>query len=162
MKWVFHRFASFDTHTLFAVMKLRVDVFVVEQACAYPELDSCDNDAGTLHLLGYDGSELTAYARAMPDSRQRRVRIGRVVVAPASRGQGQATELMRRLMSRLEADYPGFELQLAAQQSVVDFYTSLGFSAVSDVYLEEGIAHVDMLRASACTSSSRATDTSTP
>lgn len=159
--WKFHDFRSLDTAMLFALMKLRVDVFVVEQACAYPELDEADTAPETLHLLGYVGDQLVAYARAMPGSAHppghdpvtvesgcsaaRPIRIGRVVVARPYRGKGLATILMQQLMSRLQMQFPNRNHCLAAQVSVQTFYAALGFIPVSDVYLEDGIAHVDMV-----------------
>ena len=158
-----HDFRSLDTRALFALMKLRVDVFVVEQNCAYAELDHHDIAENTLHLLGYLEDDLVAYARAMPENEssepsgreafpatdsesRKRVRIGRVVVARANRGHGIANALMRQLIREVERRYPRCKQQLAAQQDVLGFYVSLGFEPVSAVYLEDGIPHVDMLR----------------
>ncbi len=165
LRWEFHDFGSLDTAALFALMKLRVDVFVVEQACAYPELDSTDTAQETIHLLGFAGDELAAYARAMPagthtsehgstTSEGERmapppIRIGRVVIARPYRGKGLATLLMRQLMSQLQVRFPGRDHCLAAQASVQGFYAALGFDPASDVYLEDGIAHVDMVRLNA-------------
>ena len=110
-------------------MKLRTDVFVVEQQCAYPELDSLDNLHSTIHLLGFDQYTLVAYARAMPivesthltgttnmnpandtndtgdtgdTDKITAVRIGRVVVRQSHRGTGLADQLMQRLINHLE------------------------------------------------------------
>ncbi len=166
LRWEFHDFGSLDTAALFALMKLRVDVFVVEQACAYPELDDADTALQTIHVLGYADDELAAYARAMPGGThspphrpttsegermaQLPIRIGRVVIARPYRGKGLATSLMQQLMSQLQVRFPGRNHCLAAQESVRGFYAALGFAPVSDVYLEDGIAHVDMLRLIAC------------
>ncbi len=162
LRWEFHDFGSLDTAALFALMKLRVDVFVVEQACAYPELDNADTARETIHLLGFAGDELAAYARAMPAITQSSeldsttsegerlatlpIRIGRVVVAQPYRGKGLASMLMQQLMSHLQVRFPGRNQCLAAQHNVQVFYAALGFVAISDVYLEDGIAHVDMVR----------------
>ena len=162
LRWEFHDFGSLDTAALFALMKLRVDVFVVEQACAYPELDNADTAQETIHLLGFAGDELAAYARAMPaithsperDSTTSEgerlaslpIRIGRVVVAQPYRGKGLASKLMQQLLSHLQVRFPGRNYCLAAQHDVQALYAALGFVAVSDVYLEDGIAHVDMVR----------------
>ncbi|ASJ76655.1 GNAT family N-acetyltransferase [Granulosicoccus antarcticus] len=166
LKWEFHRFDSLDTRKLFALMKLRVDVFVVEQTCAYPELDGSDTAVQTVHLLGFAGNELAAYARAMPDgihssshvsSRPEHspegaspllpaIPIGRVVIASNFRGKGLARTLMQQMMSHLQDHYPDRDQCLAAQESVQKFYATLGFSAISDVYVEDGIPHIDMLR----------------
>lgn len=164
LRWEFHHFGSLDTTALFALMKLRVDVFVVEQACAYPELDDADTAPETIHLLGHAGAELAAYARAMPGGKHAPasqltpsgtvpttvppIRIGRVVIARPWRGQGLATALMQELMSHLQLNFPGRDHCLAAQASVQALYAALGFVPVSEVYLEDGIPHVDMVRRS--------------
>lgn len=165
MNWQFHTFDTLDTRALFDLMKLRVDVFVVEQQCAYPELDSHDVDPHTLHLLGYQGSTLAAYARAMPpvsstltsprtsgdtpakNSPSGVVKIGRVVVAPSHRGSGVAQTLMDTMISRLSSLYPTCPQCLAAQYAIRRFYQDLGFQSISDTYLEDGIEHIDMQRA---------------
>lgn len=175
MRWEFHTFDSLDTTSLFALMKLRVDVFVVEQACAYAELDDQDTMPTTIHLLGYRHDALVAYARAMPpmppdqplvkpsppmelaepagSHREPQppvlscpVRIGRVLVAHNHRGEGIATALMQQMLGHLAHHYPLHTQALAAQEAVRSFYESLGFLAVSDEYLEDGIPHIDMVR----------------
>lgn len=166
MEWHFRRFAELDAASLFALMKLRVDVFVVEQNCAYPELDEHDNAADTLHLLGLVDGRLAAYARAMPGSTlpvtehatcdaalpagagdEHIVRIGRVVVDAGFRAEGLGRVLMQQMISHLERHHPDQNQFLAAQIVVQTFYESLGFRPVSTPYLEDGIPHIDMLRA---------------
>lgn len=164
MDWQFRRFDTLDTRSLFALMKLRVDVFVVEQNCAYPELDEHDIGPDTLHLLGLSDNTLAAYARAMPGlapvqaasdaltrlatapTDGRMVRIGRVVVAPAFRGKALGQRLMQRMISHLDQEHPEQVQFLGAQLPVRGLYESLGFIPVSDSYLEDGIPHIDMLR----------------
>lgn len=167
MNWEFHTFQTLDTHRLFELMKLRTDVFVVEQQCAYPELDNFDNQHDTIHLLGFDQDTLAAYARAMPmtglddanytdhthDKRgTSAVRIGRVVVNKSHRGTGLAEQLMKRLMSQLDKIYPDIDHVLSAQVPIVSFYEALGFRTESAPYLEDGIPHIDMRRSSGLTS----------
>lgn len=158
--WQFHRFETLNTLSLFELLKLRVNVFVVEQECAYPELDEHDKAPYTLHLLGYEnkqeGKQLIAYARAMPPASlaasvteqadTAAVRIGRVVVEKKHRGSGVAQRLMQRLIERLQSDYSGRDQELAAQTSVQGFYAAMGFVPISDVYTEDGIEHIDMRR----------------
>lgn len=155
--WEFHRFQSLNTDQLFQLMRLRTDVFVVEQQCAYPELDSHDNHPDTIHLLGTT-QELVAYARAMPSSEPSdtgaisTVRIGRVVVAKSHRGTGLAKLLMQQMMSKLNVEFPNSDQVLSAQEPIIDFYKDLGFVVESDVYLEDGIPHIDMRRCLATSS----------
>lgn len=152
MNWEFHTFQTLDTNRLFDLLKLRTDVFVVEQKCAYPELDYFDNLATTIHLLVYDQHSLVAYARAMPFCAEAgqidvtSVRIGRVVVTQSHRGTGLAERLMKGLINHLDEHYPGKDLILSAQQPILSFYEALGFNKESDMYLEDGIPHIDMRR----------------
>lgn len=153
--WEFHHFETLRNHALFDLLKLRVDVFVVEQSCAYPELDNLDTAASTIHLLGYESGTLIAYARAMQpenlsaynrSNEKPAIRIGRVVVAKQCRGRGIAHALMTRLIEHMQELCPGVDQLLAAQTVVQSFYASLGFVPISDVYLEDGIEHIDMRR----------------
>jgi len=157
MNWEFHTFHTLDTQRLFELMKLRTDVFVVEQQCAYPELDNFDNQPDTIHLLGFDQQTLAAYARAIPvnDSNDSlgpgnitAVRIGRVVVTQSHRGTGLAEQLMKNMMNKLDKTYPGTDQILSAQEPIVNFYTAMGFSTESASYLEDGIPHIDMRKSS--------------
>lgn len=139
---------AFSAHELYALLKLRVDVFVVEQACPYPELDG--NDADRLHLRLLDGQELLAAARLLiPAPEGTPARIGRVVVSPAHRGRRLGEALMREAIAVCEAQAPGRDIALSAQSHLTSFYASLGFAPVSEEYLEDNIPHVDMLRPTA-------------
>ena len=132
---------------LFELARLRVDVFVVEQACPYPELDDLDVHAGTRHVLGRAGGELIACARTMvPPAPGEAARVGRVAVRESRRGEGVARRLMDWTLAALGRDHPDSPIVLGAQLSVERFYASFGFERASDEYLEDGIAHVEMLR----------------
>jgi len=137
------RMEAFSAVELYALMKLRVDVFVVEQDCAYPELDGRDEEA--LHLRLLIGGETAAYARLFrPEGEP--PRIGRVIVAPGHRGKGLGEVLMREAIRACETHFPGAPIALSAQSHLERFYRSLGFSPTSEEYVEDGIAHIDMLR----------------
>ncbi|EYR79868.1 putative acyltransferase [Shinella sp. DD12] len=137
------RMAAFSAVELYALLKLRVDVFVVEQACVYPELDGKDEDARHLRLL-IDG-ETAAYARLwQPENGA--PRIGRVLVSPKHRGRGLGEALMREAISACEAHFPGQPIALSAQSHLERFYRSFGFVPTSGEYVEDGIAHIDMQR----------------
>lgn len=152
INWQFHDFNTLNATQLFQVLKLRVDVFVVEQQCAYPEIDENDNAPTTIHLLGYTENELAAYARAMPyrkkgsDNKPSNVRIGRVVVAKPFRGKGVADRLMQEMIDHLADVYPSTDLCLSAQSPLVSFYEAFRFNVESEEYLEDGIPHIDMRR----------------
>ncbi|MFJ9312641.1 GNAT family N-acetyltransferase [Pimelobacter simplex] len=138
-------FAELDPATLYALLRLRVDVFVVEQACAYPELDGRDTEPGTRHLwlTQDDDGAPAAYLRVLsePDGS---ARIGRVVVTPAARGGGAAGRLMAAALAEV-GDRPSV---LDAQAHLVAFYGRHGYAATGPEYLEDGIPHVPMARLS--------------
>jgi ElaA protein len=135
------RFADLDATTLYALLKLRTDVFVVEQACAYPELDGRDAEPGAQHRWFEDeaGSPL-AYLRTLVES-DGAIRIGRVVTRPGARGTG----LARQLVEGVLVDHPG-PVVADAQAHLVGWYEALGFVINGPEYLEDDIAHVPMRR----------------
>jgi len=154
LQYSFKRFSEMTTQEFHTLAKLRVDVFVVEQACIYPEFDGYDSIASTMHVQALNSEgELVAYARLLcKDDNQegddfnfagKAVRIGRVVVASQNRGTGVARELMERIIEMLQKQNVSV-MELSAQTYVVPFYESLGFAVQSDEYLEDGIAHKDM------------------
>jgi ElaA protein len=136
------RFADLDAATLYALLRLRVDVFVVEQRCAYPELDGRDLEPATRHLwLTEAAPHPLAYLRllAEPDGA---VRIGRVCTARPARGRG----LAQRLVEAALATAGPVPYVLDAQRYLVPFYTRLGFAACGPEYVDDGIPHVPMRR----------------
>ena len=136
---------DFSARAFHELLKLRCDVFVVEQKCPYPELDGKDVDA--LHLRLLDGDDLMAAARILtPHDDGEPVKIGRVVVSPAHRGKRLGETLMREAMAACDARFPGHVVALSAQNYLRRFYESLGFVATSEVYVEDDIPHIDMQR----------------
>ncbi|RKR90974.1 ElaA protein [Micromonospora pisi] len=134
-------FADLDARTLHDLIRLRVDVFVVEQKCPYPELDGRDVEPGTRHLwLEQDGAPV-AYLRILADP-EGVERIGRVVVAQHARGDGHAgrliTEALRVIGERTSV--------LEAQAHLAGFYGRYGYAPIGPEYLEDGIPHVPMRR----------------
>jgi len=128
---------------LYAMLKLRVDVFVVEQKCPYPEIDGKDFEAFHLRIL--DGEELAASLRVLPPEQDGKpVKIGRVVVAPGYRGYKLGQRLMTEAIEFAQARFPVTAIELGGQSHLQKFYGSFGFEAISDEYLEDGIPHVDM------------------
>ena len=128
---------------VYALLKLRVDVFVVEQKCPYPEIDGKDIEAFHLRIL--DGEELAASLRVLPPEKDGKpVKIGRVVVAPDYRGYKLGQRLMKEAIEFAQARFPGTAIELGGQSHLQKFYGSFGFVAISDEYLEDGIPHVDM------------------
>lgn len=138
------RLDAFSAADLYDMLKLRVDVFVVEQHCPYPELDGNDKDCLHLRLL-MDG-DLLACARLWRPTLEQHPRIGRVAVSPEHRGKRLGEALMREAISEVEKRHPGEPIEISAQSHLQKFYGSLGFEVISEEYLEDGIPHVDMLR----------------
>jgi ElaA protein len=133
------RFADLDTATLYALLRLRVDVFVVEQRCPYPELDGRDTEPDTRHVWIEGDGRPIAYLRMLADPGGA-VRIGRVVVAAPARGAGLATTLLTAAL-RLADTRP---CVLDAQAHLAGYYAGLGFTATGPEYVEDGIPHVPM------------------
>ena len=133
-------FAELDAATAYDVWRLRQDVFVVEQACPYPDLDGRDTEPGTRHVLLHEDGTLLGYARVLDDGSA--WRIGRVVLTRAGRGRGLADVLMR---AALEA-CPGRDVVLDAQSPLAGWYATLGFAVDGPEFLEDGIPHVPMRR----------------
>ena len=147
MVWSEFEAGELDTRTLYDVLALRSEVFVVEQACAYQDVDGLDLVDGTVHLICHELGTIAAYARILaPDDARPTPRIGRVIVAQQARGRQLARPLIRRALACCEERWPGQAVELGAQQHLTNFYESLGFTAVSEPYDEDGIPHVWMRR----------------
>ena len=138
------RFDQLTAHTLYTLLKLRTDVFVVEQNCPYPELDGRDDEPGTIHLWIAERETPLAYLRLLTDPDGSR-RIGRVVTAPRARGRGLAADLVRAALDRTA----GAPCVLDAQSHLVAFYERFGFVKSGPEYVEDGIPHVPMRREAA-------------
>lgn len=133
-------FAELDSHTAYAILRLRVDVFVVEQACAYPELDGRDLAGTTVHLWTSDDTGPTAYLRVLEDGDA--YRIGRVCTRADARGAGLAAELMRAALLHVA----GRPVVLAAQAHLLGWYERFDFHPSGPEFVEDGIAHIPMRR----------------
>jgi len=131
--------AELDPATLYAILRLRNEVFVVEQECVYLDLDGRDLEPTAKQLWISQGDEVVATLRWLRDP-DGSARIGRVATAPSARGSGLAGELMRQALTLSE----GSEVVLDAQSYLVDWYGSFGFAAAGPEYLEDGIPHVPM------------------
>ena len=137
-------FNDLSNHQLYSVLKLRTDVFVVEQECAYPELDDKDQEA--THVVGVITEKIVvAYARILRPKGEQPPAIGRIVVSPSHRGIGAGHEIMRFCLKYLERTYGSVLSKLSAQSHLTRFYEEHGYKVISDEYPWDGIPHVDML-----------------
>ncbi|RYE75332.1 MAG: GNAT family N-acetyltransferase [Myxococcales bacterium] len=151
VRWEAVAAADLDVRRLHDLLQLRSRIFVVEQDCAYQDVDGLDLLPGTWHVLAYDGDALVAYARVLEatacvshSGRTDGLRIGRVLVDASQRGRRLGHELVRRCLEVCRSEHPGVEIVLSAQAHLVDFYGGFGFTATGDEYDEDGIPHVDM------------------
>lgn len=145
IQWQQKTFDELSLNELYAILQQRVNVFVVEQQCPYPEIDGADCQA--IHLWATQGLELVAYARIfLGTSTSGFSRIGRVLSAHSARGTGLGRELMQRAIALCQTHSPNTPIRISAQMYLHDFYASFGFTDISDEYLEDGIPHIDMER----------------
>jgi len=136
--WRCARFDELSPASLYQLLGLRAEVFVVEQGCAYQDLDGRDREPGSEHLWAERAGAPVAYLRLLAEGPSLR-RLGRVAVVGWARGEGLGAELMRRAIDRC----PG-SVVLEAQSRLVPWYRRLGFVSVGDEYDDAGIAHVPM------------------
>ncbi|MFC3550563.1 GNAT family N-acetyltransferase [Lysobacter cavernae] len=153
VRWQARLFREIDTDTLYALLKLRAEVFVIEQQCVYLDPDGKDRHPQAVHLFGLaDDGALAAYLRILPAGLSYpQVSFGRVLTAPAYRGLGLGDPMLRAALADIAARWPGSDVQIGAQAHLQDFYGRHGFVPSSKPYLEDGIAHLDMLRRAAPT-----------
>lgn len=148
MQWLVLTFDQLTPQQLYDFLRLRSDVFVVEQNCAFPELDGLDLHPQTQHLLCYHNDKLAAYARMLPAGLSfDEVSIGRVVIALSERGKKTGHQLLQKALKQIEKTWPNEPVTIGAQYHLRHFYQQHGFEEISEEYLEDGIAHVDMQRA---------------
>lgn len=147
MIWENRSFNDLDVSTLYAILKIRQEVFIVEQTCPY--LDADGQDAQAQHLFARsDTGKLLAYARVfLPTPEKPYSRIGRVLSTGSKRGSGLGKQLMQRAIAFIQERAPHQPIRLSAQTYLRDFYASYGFMEVGDEYLEDDIPHIDMERA---------------
>ena len=145
INWICKKFVALTPHELYTIMQLRNEVFVVEQNCVYQDADN--RDQLSFHLMGWKNNQLLAYTRIIPPGIVYvEPSIGRVVTSPASRGTGIGRELMERSIEHIYTLYGKTPIRLGSQLYLKQFYTSLGFSETGDIYLEDGIPHIEMVK----------------
>lgn len=142
-QWRTARFDELSGPELYAILRLRQAVFVVEQRCVYLDLD--DLDQAAIHLLCRDGDRLLGYLRCLPPGlHYAESSLGRIVVDPAARGRHLGRELVLRGMGYNLEHWPGSDILINAQAYLRGYYSGFGFAAEGDEYDEDGILHVKM------------------
>ncbi len=145
LTWLCKHFDTLTTAELYAILELRVEVFVVEQNCVYQDIDN--KDQASFHFMGWNENKLVAYTRIIPPAiSYPEASIGRVVTSPIVRRSGIGKELMERSIAQVKILFGNTPIRIGAQVYLEKFYTSLGFRQTSPVYLDDGIEHIEMLR----------------
>ncbi|HEV8332581.1 MAG TPA: GNAT family N-acetyltransferase [Steroidobacteraceae bacterium] len=144
LRWQWCRLGELSAEQVYAVLAARVAIFVVEQNCAYQELDGLDADAE--HLIAWSGTQVAGYLRVLgPGTRFDDPSIGRIITAQPFRGTGLGRDLVAKGIEHTRLRYPGQPVRISAQKYLEKFYRDFGFVTVSEPYLEDDIPHVEML-----------------
>ena len=144
MEYVIKSFDELSAKELYEALRLRFNVFVVEQECIYEELDN--KDQSSLHFLGYEDGKLVAYLRILPSGVSfKEPSIGRFVVDPAYRKNGYGRVLFTSAIAYITKVWNEKKITIEAQTYMSKFYESTGFKVVSEPFLDAGIEHVEML-----------------
>ena len=137
------RFNELSTAELYELLRLRSEVFVVEQNCVYQDIDNKDQKA--IHVLGYLNQELIACSRIFaPGDYFKEASIGRVIVSPQHRANKYGHDLMRVSIEAVEQNFQTSKITISAQEYLKKFYESHGFTQTNESYLEDGIPHIEM------------------
>ncbi|AOW78172.1 GCN5 family acetyltransferase [Colwellia sp. PAMC 20917] len=147
--WQVKHFKALNIDELYEILKLRIDVFVVEQTCFYADIDDIDRHKDTIHLFCYLEGKIAGYLRilAKGQSYQDYIAIGRVIVASHARGTGLGHQLMAEALTVCQQYFPDQQIKISAQEHLESFYGNHGFERVSAMYLEDDIPHIAMLKA---------------
>lgn len=145
MEVLIKTFNQLSTTELYQILQLRSEVFVVEQDCVYQDIDGKDNKA--LHILGIIDNQIIAYTRCFqPGDYFKEASIGRVVVKESQRKFKRGNQIMNSSIKAIENYFNTSQIKISAQCYLNKFYTNLGFYAIGEEYLEDGIPHVAMLK----------------
>lgn len=150
IEWQWLAFDEIDRRDWYEVLRQRQQVFILEQTCLYPDIDGIDLDCH--HLMAWrtvDGQRtLLASLRCLPPGlKYTEMSIGRVLTTQAARGTGIGRELLAKGLPLADALHPGHACRIGAQAHLEKFYGGFGFVTVSAPYDEDGIMHIDMVRA---------------
>jgi ElaA protein len=143
--WTIKKFEELSLQELYAILQLRSEVFVVEQNCVFQDMDN--KDQSSHHLMGWEYNTLLAYTRLIPPGTSYEFSsIGRVVTASSARGSGIGKLLMEKSIQQLEQLFGKQPIKIGAQLYLREFYHSFGFKQAGDIYVEDGIDHIEMIR----------------
>ena len=144
IQWSVKKFVALTLTELYDILQIRAEVFVVEQDCVYQDLDYADQNAW--HLMAFKKDKLVAYARIFsPKIKYDEAAIGRVITHQSIRKNGIGKTLMNKAISFCKEHFPSENIKISAQCYLEKFYKALGFKVVSEIYLEDGIEHQEMI-----------------
>jgi ElaA protein len=145
IEWKKYHFHELPRELLYEILRIRQEVFILEQHCFYLDADGLDREA--IHLCGFDGQKLMAYARLLPPGQvYPQPSFGRVLILPQYRGRGLGKALTHSLIRLSEAEFGRADLCISAQAYLKDFYREFGFRTRGEEYLDAGIPHIKMIR----------------
>ena len=143
IQWACKSFEDLTTYELYAILQLRIEVFVVEQNCVFQDADN--KDQNSYHLMGWENQALAGYSRLVPAGiTHKNLSIGRVVTSPKMRNRGLGRELMQRSIEGCYTLFGRATITIGAQFYLKIFYESMGFQQTGDIYLKDGIEHIEM------------------
>ena len=137
------RYNDLSKDQFFDILKLRIEIFVVEQCCYYQELDNEDKEA--FHVSIYNDGIIVAVGRIIPNLHNKEVKIGRIAVKMEHRKKGLAYKMMKDIINFISKKYKNFSVLLSAQTYLIEFYQLFGFKEIGNTYLEDGIEHINMV-----------------
>lgn len=138
-------FNKIDSDTLYQILRLRSEVFIIEQDCLYQDLDNKDQES--YHITLYVNRKLAAYSRLLPAGvSYPNPSIGRVITAPEFRGKGLGKELMAFSIQTCYENFGASNIQISAQVQIIPFYEEFCFETCGTTYYEDGIEHIEMIK----------------
>jgi ElaA protein len=145
LTWHCRHFTGLSAAELYGILRLRTEVFILEQHCLYQDVDG--KDVKCFHLFAAnENKEVMAYARILPHRvSYDEVSVGRVVTSPKVRGTGAGRELMKRTMEFIKKEFNDPAVRISAQSYLIRFYSGLGFKTAGEEYMEDDIPHTQML-----------------
>lgn len=143
--WKIKTFDEFTVPELYAVLKARIDVFVIEQNCPYPDLDNYDQKA--IHIWAEEDGEILAYCRVFDKGiKYGETSLGRVLTTEKARGKNLGRQLIKYAVETIENRFHTKEIKISAQDYLLKFYSEFGFTDTAKKYLEDDIPHTEMIR----------------
>tara|TARA_S200000501_G_C20741762_1_gene707639 strand:- start:712 stop:1152 length:441 start_codon:yes stop_codon:yes gene_type:complete len=137
------KFNDLTLEELYLILKIRQEVFIVEQKCFYLDCDDLDQKA--IHFLGYINNSLVCYMRVLNNKMDSWI-LGRILVSKKNRNLGLGIKLIKKVLNLLDQKKPNYYFQMSAQTYLIDFYKKLGFQIDGDEYLDADIPHIKMIK----------------